>query len=268
VTTGTVVWFFLGARHTTLERGIVLCGARASPPIAERWLDETLFASMALSLSEQDRTGLERVVEDANTRWEGRANPLLEDFGDGEPDDELEAWFSQAPASVLTALTASSSRFCAVDGFCVEAAMPSAPCSPGFARLSAKAERDRARFLAWPFGYAMWFRAETANDAETAADALRLRARSSKWIGLVVHAADGHRAEQPPFAELRERFVRHEALKELVTDGGAGHHGASSFPLRLDPSDVLVLPRLEALTSLGAFEAEIRQTAPSLQIVR
>ena len=266
---GGVASLGFGAWRAPTDYGVALCVARAAHPLAPGSFDETLFAAAALSLTEEDRTQLESVVGAANTRWEGRANPLLEDFGEGDPDNELEDWLSHAPASVLTAFAASSPRFCALDGFCVEAVMPSAPCSSGFDRPRAKADRERARFLAWPFGHALWLRAETAHDAELAADALRHRARESRWIGLVLHASDGQRVEQDPFAELRERFVRHEVLKRVAIEKDAGaDDGANHFPLHLDPREILVFPRVQALTSLAAFEEELRASAPSLRIMR
>ncbi|WP_394823732.1 hypothetical protein [Pendulispora albinea] len=263
------------------ERQVALCGGWGARPSADLSFDETLFAAVALSLSEDQRTRLEGLVEEANARWERRANPLFEDFDEGEPDDALEHWLSEAPASVLTAFTASAGRFCATDGLCVEPVMPSAPCPPGFTRFATNADRERARFLAWPFGYARWFRAETEAAASKAAEALRRAGASSKRIGLVVHLGDGERTKEPPFAELRERFVRHETLKRIAQNGGAEDEPRSDhFPLRLDPRDVLVLPRLAAVpevskaprtiwgTSEDAFEAEVHRIAPALRVLR
>jgi len=262
---------FVRARHTANRYGIDLCGARTTSPTPAVEFDDALLAAALVSLDDDERARVENVVNDANARWEARANPLLEDLADGEPDDELELWSSDAPASVATAFAASTTRFCAGDGFCVEAVTRTAPCSPGFARLSVAKELERARFLAWPFGYAVWLRAETPRDARAAADSLRLRAHSSSHIGLVLHSDDAQRAAEPPFADLRDRLFCHEALKAIARDAGARAAtdlDASTSRLHLDPRDVVVLPSLAALTSLDAFRAELRSIAPSLQIVR
>ncbi|WP_394844037.1 hypothetical protein LZC95_44160 [Pendulispora brunnea] len=257
---GALAFFLLRARP--VENGIVLCGAHAPRPASSQ-LDASLFAGVALSLTDEERRALENVLADANTRWEARANPLLDDLGDGEPDDAFEAWLEHAPTPVAVAYAASSPRFCATDGFCAEAVMPGAPCSPGFAPATGK-DLERARFLAWPFAHAAWLHASSEADAKRMADALRSREHSpAAHIGLVLQAGDEPRTHEPPFAELRERFLRHEALERLAK--GASLESVKkdapverTFPLHLAPSDVLVLPGLDALTHRDAFEAELR----------
>ncbi|WP_394833579.1 hypothetical protein LVJ94_44440 [Pendulispora rubella] len=262
---GALAFFLLRTRP--VENGIVLCGARVPQAPVPPALDEPLFAAVALSLTDEERRTLETVLADANTRWEARANPLLDDLGDGEPDDAFDAWLERAPTPVAVAYAASSPRFCATDGFCVEVLMPASSCSPGFAPVTGH-DLERARFLAWPFAHAAWLHAGSEADAARIADTLRAqaRARSPKGqMGLVLQAGDELRAREPPFAELRERFLRHEALKRLAKDAGAALEamkkdapGERTFPIRLAPADVLVLPGLEALTHRDAFEAELR----------
>jgi len=252
-------------RSPAAENDFVLCVSRASEAAPSQSLDEPLFAAVALSLTDEERHTLENVLADANTRWEARANPLLDDLGEGQPDDAFDAWLAHAPVGVGVAYASSSPRFCATDGFCVEVLMPALSCLPGTASVTGK-DLDRARFLAWPFAHAVRLRAASEADATRIADALRAQSWApSSQIGLVLQATDEARAREAPFAELRERFVRHEGLKRLAHGGASALEAvkndappAHTSPIRLPLREVLVLPRLEALTHLEAFASELR----------
>jgi hypothetical protein len=232
------------------------CAARSPALVDGTVRDEAVMASMILALAPEERARLAELLDNANARWEARANPLLEDLGAGDPDAELVAWLAGAPAAVSVAMAASRATFCAADGYCAAPADARGACPAGFSPVTG--DDGRARFLAWPFGHALRLRADTAEHARAAADALRVRARGRTHIGLVV---------QSPAADeddLRARLIRHETLKGVVERRGDGALGGATQRLALDARDVVVIPRLDALAAREELADEVRAAAYGL----
>lgn len=245
-------------------RPFTICVARketATPTSAG--LSEHALAAALRAATDEERARLGDALNASVSARERRVNPLLEDLEGGDPDAPLTAWAEHAPPSFALARTAARTTACAADGFCALVTSRACPGPPTDAR-----DRDRARFLAWPYGYAIVLRARSPHEAREASRRLRDAARRSRWIGLVLAPDDLTVARHAPLDELRNAWLRREALEAIsqnnpvpVPAEGAGAN------LALGELDVIVLPRLEAITRFAELEAEVRAAAPSLDIV-
>ncbi len=278
------------AQSESREVGFRLCTARA--PANERdevtWNHPLVFA-LLLALSPDERESLHRALEEANRRWEIKANPFVEDLEEGkapDPDEPLAKWLEHAPPAVSTALSAAKNRYCATDRFCVRVVPHAEACPPPYEAASDEdPAAPRARFLAWPFGHAIWLRAEDPRGAAAATKTLRDRARASERIGLVVHRSDDE-ASHVAAGSVRDELVRHEVLRERALHGDSEQNGTDAaapfgsargagaeddrrgtFPASLGPLDILVLPRLEVVQDPHGFAAELRTAAPDLRVI-
>jgi hypothetical protein len=257
-----------------------LCTAHVDVPglrVARKRWSPPLVAALALSLSSTDRARLEVALERANTRWEARANPMLEDLGDGDPDATLATWFDDATTTAATVLSLAADRFCGADGLCVLIVARGEKCPPGTAPPADAREDGRARFLAWPYGHAILVRRPTADGARALAHRLRERSAASSRLGVVLAGSDEDESKGEPFAKIRDLWIRHEALQALAArrarteddatgpldaedhngEGGAAPDPSSLFPAHLDPRDVLVVPRLSAIFDATGLETEV-----------
>jgi hypothetical protein len=265
--------------------GFAFCAGQAADAkkVETSWSYPLVFGLLTALPAEQT-TSLARAVSEANRRWETRGNPFVEDLEDSDPDEALATWMKHAPPAAATALAAAHKRYCGTDGWCVTVVSRATPCPKGTEPTTyGQRAHDRARFLAWPFGHALWLRAKTAEEAALAAAALRSRATSSDLVGLVLHAGDDERT-RTSLGDLREALVRHEVLRRKATegssegdapdaarpfrvsgDGGAG--GQGSFPAEMGPLDIVVLPRLPVVDRPRVLEDEVRTTAPALWIL-
>jgi hypothetical protein len=264
--------------------GFTFCAAHADAPRqGEGTWSYPLVFGVLLSLSAEEGAALERALDEANRRWQARANPFTEDLEDTDPDEALTRWLEGAPASAGVAMAAARTRYCATDGFCVAVAPSGSPCREGWVRLAADSpEMARARFLAWPFGYAAFLRAETPEGARDAARALR---SNRTHVGLVLHARDEEEAKRR-VPGLVDRLRRHEILRRAASlrgdESSAGRASpfraadgeeadaaplpAAEFPARLGDLDVVVLPRLEIVKEPDALEREVLRAAPGLHL--
>jgi hypothetical protein len=261
------------------------CAARvdAGTTNASAWSYPLVFGLLA-TLSPQESETLGVAVTESNRRWERRANPFVDDLEDLDPDEPLATWLEHAPAAAKTAVAAAKTTACGADRWCVQVIGRGGSCPAGFFPV-AEGTRDaaRARFLAWPFGYAIWLRARSAEEASKSVAALRALPAKESRIGLVLHASDDERTRESS-GDLREGLLRHEVLREAATtqgnaedsgteapfqvakDGGSG--GAGAFPVELSALDVIVMPRLGALHDPRGFEAEVAAATPNLVVSR
>lgn len=271
-----------------VDLGFRFCRGRGGPPRRDEsaWSYPLVFG-LLVALRPEEARSLGSALEEANRRWDTKANPLIEDLDETDPDDALAQWLEHPPVAATTAMAAARTRFCGTDGFCVRVVPRASPCPSTYEPLGDEDARvnDRALFLAWPFGHAVWLRARTPEAASSTVTALRAHALDdpTTGIGLVLHVGDDERSRVTTGA-LRDELIRHEVLRRKATqqdldeddgdaaapfrvggDGGAG--AGTAFPADMDPLDVIVLPRLEAIQEPGSLAKEIRATAPGVPIV-
>lgn len=242
---------------------IVQAGGKAP---RQAWNDAVLSA-VARQLSDTERASLEEALGVAATRWEARANPMLEDLEDGDPDASLAKWLKTAPAFVRTAEASAKMRLCAPDGFCVVPRAKNAACPAESLAPKTADEEDRARFVLWAWGHALRFRAKTPEEARAAAARLRERARSSRAIAIVMTEDDPEVTKSPPFADMRQRWRKVGALSRIVRKEPVAPP-PDTFAVEEAPNEVIVLPRLEVLSGGNADEVvrgEVNAIAPSLE---
>ena len=246
-----------------------MCVTHGGRPAEERW-SEAVLASVARTLRNGERTSLEEALTVSATRWEARANPLLDDLEDVDADGSLEEWFRSAPRFVRTAQAAARLHACAPDGLCA-APRPGASCPPGWTAPANDAEEGRARFIAWPWGHAIRMRAPSETDARRAAVLLRLRIHGSQRIALVLGADDVEVTKGEPFVKLRDVWTRRAGLRSIALDerreADAGDDLDGSLPAPA-PHELVLLPRLETIADDRAFEDEVRSIAPKLEPAR
>ncbi len=241
-------------------QGFAMCIARGAPkgPSALR---EPVLTALARQLSNEERTALEEALALSASRWEARANPLLEDLEDSSPDAPLEAWSKTAPSFVRIAQLAAKTQLCAPDGFCVRPRTRNA-CPAGWTPTRGE-EEARARFVLWPWGHAIRLRARTEADARTAAEQLRHHARTSERIALVLASDDDAVTHTAPFLVLRDRWKRHAIAGKIAR---AEKIDPPTEPgLVLDPRELVVIPRLGTIQDDRALAAEVHGVAPMLE---
>jgi len=125
---------------------------------------------------------------------------------------------------------------------------------------------QRARFLAWPLGYAVFLTVDDRAELDRVAEALR--APGSFQIGLVLTSPELHSVRSSPALLTLQRNARHlvktmpkssaplfETLTNLANAGTAKDRLAW---LRLPPDAILIVPRLGALATCDQFVGEIR----------
>lgn len=265
-------WWLPCATHLDpMPFTLCVTGAQTTAPrMAHVRLSPSLLTAVALGMTDEERAQLGAILEHSRTRWEGRANPLLEDFEDDDPDAELEAWISHGPPLISAAMAASVGSYCGVDGFCVDVVPRGDRCPRG--SVARESERERARFLAWPFGYAVLVRVPAGSSGGETAHILRAAARRSTRIGLVIAGADEETGNAEPLPTLAEHWRRHDSWKEAAqhADGGSAHaeEGAAAppFPANLDRRDVLVMPQFGAIQTPDALVEEVRPLAPTARV--
>jgi hypothetical protein len=230
--------------------------------------------SLEASLSTSEREQMLGVLSRASTRWEVHANPSVEVLDDSEPDEELGKWLSSAPAVVSIARGLSRKAPCAADGFCVQLApiklvgtlFEVEPCVAGFAPPKDAKEEGRARFLLWPYGYAVALPKSQAAPASV----LRQRCQPTSKTGampydrsvrcFLLDSKDGGRA-------LADALKRYGTLKALGQrrDGKAADpefFQEESSALKVNADEVtLLIPGLLAASQPKEWFAWVRRNA-------
>jgi hypothetical protein len=145
---------------------------------------------------------------------------------------------------------------------------PGATCIPLGAALAQSQLEGRARFLAWPFGFAVVVWTPDARRMSRIATSVRASRAKDSRIALVVTAAELHSLRgSPAVAEivrsatdvLRAGGDRNEALAPLLTSiADAESNSDEASWLRLPRGALLIIPRLGALATGDAFVREAR----------
>jgi hypothetical protein len=224
---------------------IRLCATHDAPPRKGTQLSPALLAAAVLALDDDERAELSRTLDAVNERWAALANPLFDTLDEEDADLPLTRLLRRGPQAIIVAASASRGVACATDGLCARGA--ATQCPPGFEEASGR-DVERARFLAWPYGYALRVRAASETDARAIAAELRGCTRHGKRIALVVTPFD-HEDVDRSHSSLVSAWTRHEALVAFVRgrpDAGAQE---AYFPLSLGKEDVVVMPKLEAIVA-------------------
>lgn len=220
-----------------------MCVTHAPPPGPAphpQWNDAVL-AAVARTLSPEERASLEEALNTSAVRWEAKANPVLEDLEGGDPDAPVIAWFKKGPSFLRTAQASSRLRECTPDGtLCIRPRAKGAACPEGWTAPASADEDDRARFIQWSWGHALRF---SGVDGEQ----LRQRVPASKAIAVVMTADDAEVTKKDPYAVMRERWGKIAALKRAARHE-RGASPTTGFVVDIAPSDVIVLPRHDAMS--------------------
>lgn len=188
---------------------------------------------------------LREALEESVSRREARLHPLGLDLDDGEPDDRLDRLVGSAPELFGAARAVLVPRSCGSDGLCVRAS--TGPCGAG-ERAAEGEELERARFLAWPYGYGERVRVGAADDVDRVADALRRRRDVALVIEPAATASSPEEHEVLALAARRERLVRRSGASSERTP--AEERPASVGGER----DLLLVPTLDAVATAVARE--------------
>jgi hypothetical protein len=131
----------------------------------------------------------------------------------------------------------------------------------------------RARFLAWPLGYAIVLATASAARADDVARALR--APGSMQIALVLTGTELHRLRKSPALDRLLAHARHivrtvptKPKPSPLLDVVANIANAASAQdeltwFELPDDSILVVPRLGALATRAAFVSDVRARLPS-----
>jgi hypothetical protein len=205
---------------------------------SDAW-SEAVLASVARTLLPEERADLEEALATSAARWEARANPMLEQLDDADPDETLEAWLKRAPPNAMIAYATSRSRVCAPDGFCVTARAVDAACPAGWSVPSSSEEDARARFVLWPWGQALRLRLASPGEANEVAERIRAHVRDSTRVGLVLAPDDDAVTRAEPYVHLRDLWRRHGRFR-AIAHRKPPEVGAMTA---LQPAELVIVPR-------------------------
>jgi hypothetical protein len=145
-------------------------------------------------------------------------------------------------------------------------------CIPLIGTPRSDENEQRARFLAWPLGYAVFLAVDNRTELDRVAEALR--APGSFQIGLVLTSAELHAVRTSPALLTLQRSARHLVRTmprsstprfETLANLANARDTKDRLPwLRLPPDTILVVPRLGALATTDQFVAEVHSR---LQVV-
>jgi hypothetical protein len=239
---------------------------------------------MSLALASIDPAERRRILDDMSytaARLEARLSPLVVDLGDEDVDPVDE--FRHAMESHMPSFTAARSfergawsipgTETRVAASCAEV-REGETCVPLWS--SAPRPLDRARFASWAISNAAVVDLGTPAAVEAAARALRPRtsARDSV-VSLVITEADlalEEVPERPALKDAAHRLGRAMAANEIEDDqhleafARAKPVGRASPWLRLSKTELVVVPRLSALTHLHELVLEVEAAAPTAHI--
>jgi hypothetical protein len=199
-----------------------------------------------------------------------KRNPLFVSFDDGEERSVVHELIAQTmPAfSAAASLAAGSwpSREGDVQIRAVYHCAAKRQCVPLDGTPGNDEGERRARFLAWPLGYAVFLAVEGRAELDKVAEALR--APGSFQIGLVLTSAELHSLRASPALLPLQRNARHlvktmpksrpPLVETLANLANAGTGKDRLAWLRLSPHTILVVPRLGALATSDQFVADVR----------
>lgn len=223
----------------------VLCVSNRAAEVAAPPLVGSAVAVLAAyrQLDSAQQRELREALEESVSRREARLNPFGLDLEDGGPDDRMERLMGSAPEAFGAARALLAPRYCGTDGLCVRVSAGSC----GVAEHAAERdEAERARFLAWPYGYGERVRVGAADDVGRVAGELRHR----RDVALVIEpggaASSPEEHEVLALAARRQRLIRlaGEPSERTPADEGPGWVGADR--------ELFLVPTLEAVATAVA----------------
>lgn len=236
--------------------------------------DDRATALTLSSLPARERTAIVEQVTYASARLEAQLSPLGDDLGDDDALDELHRGLapympSLAGARAFDAGTwGSPSLSVRVAASCESAhAAPDETCVPLWGDDGSSEIAGRARFLAWSAAHAAVVDFEDVATRERCAEALRSRVtRAGSPLALVLAAEDLAVAPNEERQALEKATLRLGAVMAAGNVSGAEQLDTFARPvpagraapwLTLTPTQLVIVPRLSALTRLGAVREEI-----------
>lgn len=237
------------------------------------------------AMSEADREALAAHLEGTATSIAIGKNPFVEDLaGSGDSRAALGALFREIAPGLTAGAGLASGAWASSDGTLEVRAVArcgqgAARCLDPFAPSDADAVGDRARFLAWSLSSSVLLAATPPSSAREVAGALRAAARApDSRIALALEGVDLHALrESPALAAVRagarhvldeagDAELRERAILEALASSDAGR---DPMPwMSLPEGAVLVVPRLGAVATHGAFVDEVRARAGARAVVR
>jgi hypothetical protein len=205
-----------------------------------------------------------------------KKNPLFVSLDDSEERAAVEDLVAQTAPLFTAATSLAAGSWPSPEGDVQ--VLPVAHCAPArpCVRLADPAGSDeqsrRARFLAWPLGYAVFL--AVSDRAKLDEVALTLRAPGSFQIGLVLTSAELHELRASPALVALQKNARRllksmpdtrtplaTTLASLVRAG----RSRRELPWLQLPSDtILVVPRLSALATADKLVADVRNRLASV----
>lgn len=227
------------------------------------------------ALSSNRRSALLDEVEGAIASVEARHNPLLVDL----VDDDVSAVFARHQRWFLPLCTAASAllapRYTSPDGFGVEVLAAGVPPAGDDVRAwTVEAETPvarRARFLAWPASRSVLLRAESAGALERVR--LSLGAACEDPTTALALVVDPGIAAGRSSDERLGRVLARLADEKAATAANGGPDLAPRVPvpgrilspwIALRDGELLVVPKLGALSPRDRFDSELRRRIASI----
>lgn len=264
---------------------LVRTGTASAVALAEGTDREDAAMSLAIaSLSPAEREEVAGAMSYAAARLEARVLPLGEDLGEGDPLEELRQSLARYSSVLDTARSFELGHWRAEDldvrvlGDCPTALSSDQTCIPLWASADDPSALDgRARFFAWPVSRAAVVELASSAAAHACAAAiLEQGRRDATSIALVLTSEDLALRPVPERAELEGAarrlgvamaMNRRENRERLEALGRAAPVGRTAPWLDMNPSTVLVVPRLSALVRLADLVNEV-QTTTGCHVVR
>ena len=222
------------------------------------------------SMSEADRGQVAESLARLAAAVDRKKNPLFVSLDDGEERAAVESLIARTTPAFSAAATLCAGRWQSPERDVQ--VRPVSHCAPGarcVALASAPGGDDierRARFVAWPLGYAIVLGSPSPRRANDVARALR--APGSTLIALVLTGGELHHLRKSRALDRLLAHARHivktvPANHSQLLDVVARLANAASAPDELSWFDlgedsILIVPRLGALATSAAFVSDVR----------
>jgi hypothetical protein len=222
------------------------------------------------SMSDARRELLGRALRDLAASVDRRKNPLFVPLDDSEERRAVEALIAQTAPAFTAANALLGGQWQSPEGDVwirpVSRCAARRTCVALQRRPAEGEDEKRARFLAWPLGFAIILRAAEGSKSDEVAEALRVP--GSLHIGLVLTGAELRRLRPSPALVPLQREARRiigmlpgkrTPFRERLASLANVRSGRNPMAwLRLPPRAILVVPRLGALATIERFVEDVR----------